>query len=127
LLSFEESEGSTCKILLSGGIAGVATWVSIFPLDVIKTRLQCGSESGRTATVSNGRTYSMASNFSGALHIAKEVYLKDGIRVFFRGLGVCSARAFIVNACQVRIRRIPRKRTNYAVDSGAYMNGQWEL
>ena len=36
----------------------------------------------------------------GAVHIAREAYQKEGLAVFFRGLGVCSVRAFIVNAVQ---------------------------
>ena len=34
------------------------------------------------------------------VRIAREAYQADGIAVFFRGLGICSARAFIVNAVQ---------------------------
>lgn len=34
------------------------------------------------------------------LQIAKEAYQVEGLRVFFRGLGVCNARAFFVNAVQ---------------------------
>lgn len=33
-------------------------------------------------------------------HIAREAYRIEGISTFFRGLGVCSARAFLVNAVQ---------------------------
>lgn len=32
--------------------------------------------------------------------IARDTYRTEGISAFFRGLGVCSARAFIVNAVQ---------------------------
>ena len=32
--------------------------------------------------------------------LAKQAYHQNGISVFFRGLGICSARAFIVNAVQ---------------------------
>lgn len=34
------------------------------------------------------------------VQIAVEAYRSEGIAVFFRGLGVCSARAFVVNAVQ---------------------------
>jgi solute carrier family 25 carnitine/acylcarnitine transporter 20/29 len=36
----------------------------------------------------------------GAREVAKETYREGGIRPFFRGLTVCSVRAFIVNAVQ---------------------------
>ena len=34
------------------------------------------------------------------LQIAREAYQIDGLRVFFRGIGICNARAFFVNAVQ---------------------------
>ncbi|KAL4729636.1 hypothetical protein ACLX1H_004057 [Fusarium chlamydosporum] len=89
------------KVLFCGGLAGVATWASIFPLDVIKTRIQAQTlgrpiESSPLLQLNNSsRTYR-----AGALQIAQEAYREGGSRVFFRGLTVCSVRAFIVNAVQ---------------------------
>lgn len=37
---YDSSGGEAAKVLLCGGLAGVATWASVFPLDVIKTRVQ---------------------------------------------------------------------------------------
>ena len=37
----------------------------------------------------------------GAVDVARQLYRREGARGFFRGLGVCSARAFVVNAVQV--------------------------
>ena len=34
------------------------------------------------------------------LQIAREAYQADGMQVFFRGLAICNARAFVVNAVQ---------------------------
>ncbi|KAJ3532081.1 hypothetical protein NM208_g8600 [Fusarium decemcellulare] len=89
------------KVLLCGGVAGVATWASIFPLDVIKTRVQT-QPWGRQAETSpllqpNGGSQPKR---LGAIRIAQEAYREAGARVFFRGLTVCSVRAFIVNAVQ---------------------------
>lgn len=36
----------------------------------------------------------------GAVSVAQDLYRTEGIGVFFRGLGICSVRAFIVNAVQ---------------------------
>ena len=96
------------KALLCGGIAGVVTWASIFPLDVIKTRLQNSersSEQRRLLSSPSGAELGQTVRRHeevGAFEVAKQSYRHEGIRVFFRGLGVCSIRAFIVNAVQVR-------------------------
>ncbi|KAF2759937.1 mitochondrial carrier [Pseudovirgaria hyperparasitica] len=94
------------KVLLCGGFAGIVTWASIFPLDVIKTRVQTqvmmagaatgpvdGGERGPLLARANRRRMS-------TLAVARHAYETEGVRVFFRGLGVCSVRAFVVNAVQ---------------------------
>lgn len=108
------------KILLCGGIAGVATWASVFPLDVIKTRVQTQMHSevvapiaptaASSANVGMAReTVPLMSSLSaqsldrrkkGAVRIAIEAYRNEGMAVFFRGMTVCCVRAFIVNAVQ---------------------------
>lgn len=89
------------KVLLCGGMAGVVTWASIFPLDVIKTRVQA-QPWGRQPDSSPllGASANGPEKRYGALRIAQDAYREGGIRVFFRGLTVCSVRAFIVNAVQ---------------------------
>lgn len=90
------------KVLLCGGLAGIITWASIFPLDVIKTRVQTQvfhephEQAERHALLQT----STKENRIGALDIAKHAYRTEGAGVFFRGLGICSVRAFIVNAVQ---------------------------
>ncbi|KAF7185615.1 Solute carrier family 25 member 45 [Pseudocercospora fuligena] len=90
------------KVLMCGGLAGVVTWASIFPLDVIKTRVQIWDLS----TAKTGETEGLLGSSEAlakrpsTLAIARSAYQAEGIPVFFRGLGVCSARAFIVNAVQ---------------------------
>ncbi|EKD15055.1 solute carrier family 25 protein [Drepanopeziza brunnea f. sp. 'multigermtubi' MB_m1] len=93
------------KVLLCGGIAGVVTWASIFPLDVIKTRVQTQqavvirvSSPGEAAPLLAGEA--TGSQRLGAVAIARNAYRSEGVGVFFRGLGVCSTRAFVVNAAQ---------------------------
>lgn len=106
----ETSQHAAWRVLLCGGIAGVVTWASIFPLDVIKTRLQTQAilgghgERGQQQPlleVSRNNTSTHSNHQRGAWGIAKEAYRQEGLKVFFRGLGVCSIRAFIVNAVQV--------------------------
>lgn len=38
--------------------------------------------------------------------IAQQAYRQEGLGVFFRGIGICSARAFIVNAVQWAVSSI---------------------
>ena len=86
------------KVLLCGGVAGIVTWASIFPLDVIKTRVQTqllGSESTLLLGPDGAERRRM-----GAIEVARNAYRTEGPGVFFRGLAVCSVRAFIVNAAQ---------------------------
>lgn len=89
--------GETAEVLLCGGLAGIVTWASIFPLDVIKTRVQTQvlNVGGERGPLLGGDKLRL-----GAWDVAKEAYREGGTRVFFRGLGVCSVRAFIVNAVQ---------------------------
>lgn len=93
----------TSKILLCGGIAGIATWASVFPLDVIKSRLQTQQYSHKPAT--NATPFLISDSMTsdrryGAWQMTKDIYREGGIRPFFRGLTICSVRAFVVNAIQ---------------------------
>jgi solute carrier family 25 carnitine/acylcarnitine transporter 20/29 len=87
------------KVLLCGGLAGVVTWASVFPLDVVKTRVQTQVLGAGESTALLGPEGVQQSRM-GAVEIARNAYRNEGIGVFFRGLGVCSVRAFVVNAVQ---------------------------
>jgi solute carrier family 25 carnitine/acylcarnitine transporter 20/29 len=90
---------SAMNILFCGGIAGVVTWGSVFPLDMIKTRLQAQTigDHGRVT-----ETQALLGRRSlSSFQVAKDAYQAEGVKAFYRGLGVCSVRAFIVNAVQV--------------------------
>jgi solute carrier family 25 carnitine/acylcarnitine transporter 20/29 len=52
------------------------------------------------AAASSSSSSSTESRRLGAIQIAKQAYRQQGLSVFFRGLGVCSVRAFFVNAVQ---------------------------
>jgi solute carrier family 25 (mitochondrial carnitine/acylcarnitine transporter), member 20/29 len=115
------------KVLLCGGMAGVVTWASIFPLDVIKTRVQTQplEASPETSRLLQPVEASTESKRKGAIQIAREAYREGGVRVFFRGLTVCSVRAFIVNAAQWAVYEWTmyelgqgRRQRNAALDSG---------
>jgi len=91
------------KVLLCGGLAGVVTWASIFPLDVIKTRVQTQILADSTIAPLLGSppvTDGTERRRLGAVEVARNAYRSEGPGVLFRGLAVCSIRAFIVNAVQ---------------------------
>ncbi|KAF3896210.1 Solute carrier family 25 (Mitochondrial carnitine/acylcarnitine transporter), member 20/29 [Trichophyton interdigitale] len=100
--SDETAHEMALKTLLCGGIAGIVTWASVFPLDAIKTRLQ----TQKSFTLSAAESRSLLGKVQerhrvlGAWEISKDAYMTGGLRVFYRGLGVCSLRAFGVNAVQ---------------------------
>ena len=129
----DDESGAKWKVLLYGGIAGVITWASIFPLDVVKTRVQT-QEYPYTAAVVAPSSSSSSSASSllgeesrallglrrdrdggtnlrhevdktidrrrGAIAIACQAYREQGFAVFFRGLGLCTVRGFVVSAVQ---------------------------
>ncbi|KAH8435350.1 uncharacterized protein LDX57_012979 [Aspergillus melleus] len=95
----DDARAAALKVLLCGGIAGVATWASVFPLDVIKTRLQAQTIAGQPENrqLLPPRHERRVLN---TFQLFREAYRAEGLKVFYRGLGVCSIRAFMVNAVQ---------------------------
>lgn len=100
----ETSHQAALKVLLCGGIAGIVTWGSVFPLDMIKTRLQAQPMHNDTMTAAAAEQQGLLQPQRQKLNsfqMARAVYHAEGLQAFYRGLGVCSIRAFIVNAVQV--------------------------
>ncbi|KAI3759675.1 hypothetical protein L6452_07666 [Arctium lappa] len=71
-------------MLVAGGLAGVASWVCCYPLDVVKTRLQA-------------QTPTSLVKYNGIVDCFRKSVEKDGYRVLWRGLGTAVSRAFVVN------------------------------
>ncbi|KAG6425913.1 hypothetical protein SASPL_110122 [Salvia splendens] len=68
-------------MMVAGGLAGVASWVCCYPLDVIKTRMQAQS----------------SSSYTGMVDCFATSVRREGYSVLWRGLGTAVARAFVVN------------------------------
>ncbi|QRC95038.1 hypothetical protein JI435_027690 [Parastagonospora nodorum SN15] len=99
----DSNRDAAIKVLLCGGLAGVVTWASIFPLDVIKTRVQTQILHSERSLSGEERALlhpAVPKRRMSSLEIAKHAYQTEGSGVFFRGLGICSVRAFVVNAVQ---------------------------
>ncbi|KAG9141086.1 hypothetical protein Leryth_001604 [Lithospermum erythrorhizon] len=71
-------------MLVAGGLAGVVSWMSCYPLDVIKTRIQ--SQSNSTPLM-----------YRGIVDCFRRSVKNEGWNVLWRGLGTTLTRAFIVN------------------------------
>ncbi|KAK1434110.1 hypothetical protein QVD17_11028 [Tagetes erecta] len=71
-------------MLFAGGLAGVASWVCCYPLDVVKTRIQA-------------QTPNSTVKYTGIIDCFKKSVANDGYGVLFRGLGTAVSRAFVVN------------------------------
>ncbi|XP_057772779.1 LOW QUALITY PROTEIN: mitochondrial arginine transporter BAC2-like [Salvia miltiorrhiza] len=77
------SHESFGTMLLAGGLAGVASWICCYPLDVVKTRLQAQSSS--------------TERYGGIVDCFRQSVREEGYHVLWRGLGTAVLRAFIVN------------------------------
>lgn len=125
ILETEAGKSNAWQLLLAGGTAGVVSWSSIYPIDVVKSRLQMQtmptSRGSSTAVHAHSilpipttrnpseqhhyGTLSSSSNttsnfrpYSSIKDCAIRSYQAEGISVFFRGLGPAVLRAFPVNA-----------------------------
>ncbi|XP_070577659.1 mitochondrial basic amino acids transporter-like [Ptychodera flava] len=75
-------------LLVAGGASGMCSWMSTYPVDVIKSRIQADGVDGKA-------------KYKGTIDCIIKSYNEpgsQGIRVFFRGLNSTLLRAFPVNA-----------------------------
>ncbi|OEL34979.1 Mitochondrial arginine transporter BAC2 [Dichanthelium oligosanthes] len=70
-------------MLMSGGLAGVASWVYCYPLDVVKSRLQAQAFP--------------ATRYRSVVDFFRRSVWEEGLPVLWRGLGTSMAWAFVVN------------------------------
>ncbi|KAM6965167.1 mitochondrial basic amino acids transporter-like isoform 2-T2 [Aplochiton taeniatus] len=73
------------KLLFAGGMSGIASWLSTYPVDVIKSRLQADGVGG-------------VCRYSSIADCVRQSVRREGYRVFTRGLTSTLLRAFPVNA-----------------------------
>ncbi|KAL8620003.1 hypothetical protein ACOMHN_015285 [Nucella lapillus] len=73
---------------MSGGMAGVLSWILIMPFDVVKSRLQADTRQR---------------HYTGFWDCSMKAYKKEGWTVFYRGSLAVSLRAFPVNAVTLMV------------------------
>ncbi|XP_064780806.1 mitochondrial basic amino acids transporter-like [Oncorhynchus masou masou] len=73
------------KLLFAGGMSGVTCWLSTYPVDVIKSRLQADGVGG-------------VYQYSSIADCVRQSVKREGLIVFTRGLTSTLLRAFPVNA-----------------------------
>ena len=78
---------SSSAQLLAGGVAGVVYWTAVYPLDVVKTRIQSDVLDPK------------ARQYRGMAHCARETLRQEGAAAFVRGMSPTLLRAFAYNSC----------------------------
>lgn len=82
------------KLVCSGGIAGASLWISIYPIDVVKSRIQVQSLVGK---------------MPGFLPTFIQVVRAEGVRALYNGLVACVLRSFPANAALFMAYEYSRK------------------
>ena len=61
-------------VFTAGGLAGVASWIPTYPIDVVKSRLQADK-------------FGAEASYRGPMHCLKTMIEKEGYGVLVRGIG----------------------------------------
>jgi solute carrier family 25 carnitine/acylcarnitine transporter 20/29 len=77
----KNKEPSTMGILLAGCVSGLVVWGPVYPIDVVKTRIQACTNSTP----------------DGAIKCVQKILAKEGLRGFFKGFATTMVRAVPVN------------------------------
>jgi solute carrier family 25 carnitine/acylcarnitine transporter 20/29 len=80
----EQKKPETYKIAMSGAFAGVCFWFSVYPIDLIKTKIQIDNFNNPV--------------YKNTLDCVRKTYKAQGFSGFWRGLGPCLVRSLPVNS-----------------------------
>lgn len=114
LLPQDEDKLNTASILFAGGVAGVAQWMLIYPLDVIKTHIHIEKD-----CVSQRKDW---------LQTWRYVYNKGGVASFYVGLSPALTRAFVSNAvCFLGVEAFLRSARMVRQDRSDVESLHWQM
>ena len=82
----KRSEVSSWKQMLFGAISGYTLWVFIYPIDVVKSKIQTDSFDKATQ------------KYRSSLDCFRKVFAAEGMAGLYRGFGACMLRAGPANA-----------------------------
>jgi solute carrier family 25 carnitine/acylcarnitine transporter 20/29 len=102
LIPNHDPNTTTLGLLLAGGFAGIVGWMTTYPVDMIKTRLQ--SSTGTIKIVEEDRN----PRYKNLLNAYRVILKEEGYRVFFSGMSAACVRAFPTNAVIFYIVAITR-------------------
>ena len=71
--------------LAAGGLSGICYWLSCYPIDVVKNKIQAAPDT-------------KPPTYAGMTAAFRHVYRAEGIRGLFVGFTPCALRAFPANA-----------------------------
>ncbi|KAJ2503190.1 Mitochondrial carrier protein ymc2 [Coemansia sp. RSA 1972] len=80
------SDISSVRVCMYGAAAGFAMWLTSYPLDVVKSKLQTDGFAGA------------ARKYSGSLDCLRKTIKQEGVKGLFRGITPCLLRAAPANA-----------------------------
>ncbi|MCO5614292.1 hypothetical protein L7F22_068570 [Adiantum nelumboides] len=80
----DTSSLSQPALLAAGGIAGAGFWLSVYPADVIKSKIQIDDRSNP--------------KYAGTIDAFKKVYRGEGLKGLYKGFGPAMARSVPANA-----------------------------
>ncbi|KAL0036201.1 hypothetical protein WJX79_007894 [Trebouxia sp. C0005] len=82
-------------LMVAGGAAGAVYWLTVYPADIIKSKLQTDS-------------YQQPA-YRGTLHCARQLYAADGMAAFFKGFSPAFGRSVPANAAAFLVYEMVRQ------------------
>jgi solute carrier family 25 carnitine/acylcarnitine transporter 20/29 len=76
---------ATWKVALYGGMAGEALWIASYPFDVVKSKMQTDG-------------FGSLQRYPTMRSVFKDIWVKEGMKGFWKGIGPTLARAMPVSA-----------------------------